>query len=180
MFLVPEDVGTLQKTSFDAVLKFTDAFAQAGEQLFDLQVDSAKAGTAEAIKQVRALTGAKDVQELLSLQTSFSQANAEKALGFARAVYGWAAETQAEVGKLVDSQVSELNKSIAATLDKAAKAAPYGSEYAFAAVKQAVGSANQAYDALTKAGKQVVETTEATATSNANGIAPAMTKKKIA
>lgn len=180
MFVVPEDVSAFQKTSVDALLKFTDTVTQSSEQLFDLQVKSAKAGTAEAIKQIRALAGAKDVQELVSLQTSFSQGNAEKLFGFARAVYGWAVETQSEVGKLFDHHVSEFNKSVATTLDKAAKAAPSGSEYAFAAVKQAVSSANQAYDALTKAGKQVVEMTEATVTSTANSIAPVIGKKKVA
>ncbi|HZR02540.1 MAG TPA: phasin family protein [Burkholderiales bacterium] len=180
MFVVPEDVSAFHKGNLDALLKFTDTLAQASEQLFDLQVKSAKAGTAEAIKQLRALTGAKDVQEFVSLQTSFSQANAEKVFGFARAVYGWATETQAEISKLVDGQVSELNKSLATTIDKAAKAAPSGSEYAFAAVKQAMSSANQAYDAITKASKQVVEMTEATVASTANSIAPAAAKKKVA
>ena len=47
-------------------------------------------------------------------------------------------------------------------MDKAAKSAPSGSEFAFTAVKQAVTAANQAYDALSKAGKQVVDMTEAT------------------
>lgn len=180
MFVVPEDISAVQKANLDALLKFADTFAQAGEQLFDLQVKSAKAGTAEAIKQARALSAAKDVQELMALQTSFSQANAEKVFGLARAVYTWAADTQSEIGKLVDGQVSELNKSLATTIDKAAKSAPSGSEYAFAAFKQAMSSANQAYDAITKASKQVVEMTEATVTSTANTIVPAISKKKAA
>lgn len=180
MFVVPEDLSAFQKAHLDTLLKFTDTFAQAGEQLFDLQVKSAKAGTAEAIKQVRALAGAKDVQELVSLQTTFAQANGEKVFGLARAVYSWAADTQAEVSKVVDGQVGDLNKSLATTLDKAAKSAPSGSEYAFAAFKQALSSANQAYDALTKASKQVVEMTEATVTSTASTIVPAISKKKAA
>jgi hypothetical protein len=64
---------------------------------------------------------------------------------------------------------------MAAALDKAAKAAPTGSEFAFAAVKSAMTAANQAYDALTKAGKQVADMTEATINS-----APGTPRKKAA
>ena len=81
------------------------------------------------------------------------------------------------VTKLVDVQMGELNRSFAAAVDKAAKAAPTGSEFAFAAVKQAVSAANQAYDAITRAGKQVAEMTETTVTATANAVSP---KKKAA
>ena len=51
---------------------------------------------------------------------------------------------------------------MSAAIDNAAKSAPSGSEFAFAAVKSALTAANQAYDVLSKAGKQVVDMTEAT------------------
>jgi Phasin protein len=109
------------------------------------------------------------VQGLASLQTSFAQANAEKLFGYSRAVYGWSAEAQGEISKLVETQIAEVNKNVAAALDKAAKAAPSGSEFAFAAVKSAMSAANQAYDALTKVGKQVAVVTEATIDTTAPG-----------
>ncbi len=177
MFAVPEEFSAYQKAQLDTFLKFTDAASQASEEWFDLNLKSAKAAAAESLKQLRALAGARDVQEFASLQTNFSQANAEKVTGFARAAYAWASETQAEMGKLFDGQIAEVNKSLAAAIDKAAKTAPTGSEYAFAAVRQAMSSANQAYDAITKASKQVVEMTEATVANTTAGIAPAAKKK---
>lgn len=180
MFAVPEDLNAFQKAQLDTLVKFVDATADAAEQWFDLNLKSAKAANAEAIKQLRALATVKDVQELSTLQTSFSQANAEKAAGFVRAVYGWAAETQGELGKLVEEQISEVNKSLTTAIDRAAKSAPNGSEFAFAAVKSALTAGNQAYDALSKAGKQVVDLTEATVNASTHGAAPAATRKKAA
>ncbi|MCW5619622.1 MAG: phasin family protein [Burkholderiales bacterium] len=180
MFAVPEDFSAYQKAQFDTFLKFADTASQAAEQWFDLNVKSAKATANEVVKQVRALADARDVQELASLQATFSQANAEKATGYARAAYAWMSETQAELSKLMDSQFADTSKSLAAAIDKAAKSAPSGSEYAFAAVKQAVSSANQAYDAICKASKQVVELTEATVANTTSSIAPATTRKKAA
>jgi phasin family protein len=180
MIAVPEEFTTYQKSSLESLVKFADAWTNAVEQLFDLNVKSAKAGSQEAIKQVRALAAAKDVQELVALQSGFAQANAEKTAGFARAVYAWGTEAQTEISKLLDGQVADINRSFAAAIDKAAKSAPSGSEFAFAAVKQAVSAANQAYDAITKAGKQVAEMTENTVTATANAVAPAMVAKKKA
>lgn len=162
MFAVPEDVSAYSKTHLDSVLKFADATTAAAEQWFDLNVKSAKAASAEALKQMRALATAKDVQELSSLQTTFSQANADKLQGYLRALQTWATDTHGELSKVVETEVNEINKGMTAALDKAAKSAPSGSEFAFAAIKQVMTAGNQAYETITKAGKQVVDITEST------------------
>jgi phasin family protein len=175
IFAVPEDVSAQAKNNIEQALKFAETTADAAEELFDLNLKTTKAASADAMTQIKALAAAKDVQELTSLQTSFAQANAEKLFGYGRAVYGWSAEAQGEISKLVEAQIAEVNKSMAAALDKAAKAAPSGSEFAFAAVKSAITAANQAYDALTKAGRQVADMTEATINTT-----PGTSRKKVA
>jgi phasin family protein len=177
MFAVPEDVSAYQKAQLDSVLKFADATTTAFEQWFDLNIKSAKAGSAEVLKQLRALAAAKDVQELSSLQTGFSQANSEKVMGYVRAVQAWATDSYGEITKVVEAEVAEINKNLASALDKAAKSAPSGSEYAFAAMKQAMSAANQAYDVIAKAGKQAVDMTDATIANTSGAIAG---KKKAA
>jgi phasin family protein len=175
MFPVPEDVGSYQKAHLDSVLKFADASSSAAEQWFDLNVKSAKAASAEALKQLRALATAKDVQELSSLQTAFSQANADKMQGYLRALQTWATDTHSELSKVVETEVTEINKGLSTALEKAAKSAPSGSEFAFAAMKQVMSAGNQAYDAISKAGKQVVDMTESTVAATAGAA-----KKKAA
>jgi phasin family protein len=175
MFALPEDVTAYQKAHLDSMLKFVDATSAAAEQWFELNAKSAKAASAEALKQLRALATAKDVQELSSLQTGFSQANADKMQGYLRALQTWATETHGELSKVVEGEVTEINKSLTAALEKAAKSAPSGSEFAFAAMKQAMSAGNQAYDAIAKAGKQIVDITESTVAASA-----AAGKKKAA
>ncbi|HXX10189.1 MAG TPA: phasin family protein [Burkholderiales bacterium] len=175
MFATPEEVGAQSKNNIEQALKFAETTADAAEELFDLNLKTAKAAGADALRQLKALAGAKDIQELASLHTSFAQSNAEKLFGYGRAVYGWSTDAQAEITKLVDAHIAEVNKTFAAALDKAARSAPTGSEFAFAAVKSAMTAANQAYDALTKAGKQVTEMTEATISATPNP-----SRKKVA
>jgi phasin family protein len=175
VFALPEDVNAQTKVNIEQALKLAETTADSAEQLFELNLKTAKAAGADAVHQIKALAGAKDVQELTSLQTSFAQANAEKITGYFRAIYGWTTEAQGEVSKLFETQVAEVNKTFAAALDKAAKSAPSGSEFAFAAAKSALTAANQAYDAMTKVGKQVADMTEATINA-----APAGSRKKAA
>ncbi len=172
MFAVNEDFSAYQKTNLDSLLKYSDTATEAAEQWFELNARTAKAGVAEALKQARALAAAKDVQELTSLQTGFSQANAEKWLGFARAAYGWATETQGEFAKLAEAQIAEINRSLTAALDRAAKSAPTGSEFAFAAIKQAMSATNQALETVSKASKQAGEIADVTVGAAA-GVLPA-------
>jgi len=183
LFNVPEDVASQTKANFEQALRFTETATQASEKLFELNVQTAKAAGADVVSQIKALTSVKDVQELTALQTTFAQSNAEKVAGYARAVYGWATETQSEVSKLFETQVAELNKNIVETIDRAAKSAPTGSEFAFAALKSALTAANQAYDVMSKAGKQVAsytETTLATSTNVASEAAAAASRKRAA
>jgi phasin family protein len=177
MFAVPEELSSYHKSNVDRFVKIADAAGDAAEQWFELHMKSAKAASTEAAGQVRALVAAKDVHELSSLQTTFAQANAEKMMGYGKAVYAWASDTYAQVTRLTEHHIADTNKSLAAALDKAAKAAPAGSEYAFTAVKSAMSTANQAYDALTKASKQVVEITEATVTATASTAGSAARRK---
>jgi phasin family protein len=171
MFPVSEDFGAVQKASVDQLLKFADTATHAAEQWLELNIKSAKAATAEATKQVRALATVKDVQELASLQTAFAQENADKMLGFSKAVFAWASETQGQVSKLFEEQFSEVNKAVSTAVEKAAKSAPAGSEFAFNAVKSALATANQAYETMSKAGKQVAEMTEQSISTAAGTIA---------
>ena len=135
----------------------------------------------------KALLAVKDVQELVSLQSSLTQPMIEKAVAYNRNVYEIATQTQEEISKVVEGQMTEANKNLAAALEKAAKSAPAGSDVAVAAVKSAIAAANSAYESMTKAAKQVAELTEAnvaaatSATVKAAGAtAPKATTKKAA
>ena len=99
--------------------------------------------------------------ELVKLQASLTQPLVEKAVAYARSVYEIASEGQEEFSKVFETQLAELNKFFVTSLDQAAKSAPAGSEPMFAAAKQAIATANNAYDSMTKAAKQVSELAEA-------------------
>lgn len=176
MFTVPEQVVSAHKDSIESFITFAGITAASAERLMDLNLKTAKAAFADAIKGTKAMTEAKDAQQLALLQSEWSQPTIEKLTSYLKTTYGIVSETQAELTKFFEDKVAEVNKNVATALDNAAKNAPAGSDVAVAALKSAMAATNQAYDAFSKATKQAAEVTEATIAAATN--APA--KKKAA
>jgi phasin family protein len=183
MFTAPEQLSTANKANVEAMLTLANTAFASAERLAALNLNTARAVLEDSVNNAKALLGAKDLQELITLQTTLSQPTVEKAVAYSRSVYEISAQTQEEFSKLVEAQFAEVNKNVASTLDKAAKSAPAGSDVAVAAVKSAIAAANSAYDTMTKAAKQVAEIAEANvaaatnATVKAVGTAAAKGKK---
>jgi phasin family protein len=186
MFATPEQFAATNKANVEALLTVANSAFASAERLAALNLNTARTLLEDTMANTKALLGAKDVQELLTLQTSLAQPLVEKAVAYNRSVYEIATQNQEEISKLLEAQVSELNKNLAAVLDKAAKSAPAGSDVAVAAVKSAIAAANSAYDSVSKAAKQVAEIAEANvaaatnATVKAVGATAAASKKKAA
>ena len=161
MFATPEQRAATNKANIEVVLTLANtAFANA-ERLAALNLNTARSVLEDGVANAKALLAAKDLQELVSLQTAMAQPMIEKAVAYSRNVYEITSQAQEEVAKVVEGQMSEANKNVAAALEKAAKSAPAGSDVAVAAVKSAIAAANSAYDSMTKAAKQVAEIAEA-------------------
>jgi len=176
MYTVPEQVIATHKENVETLLEVAGITATAAEKLIDLNLKTAKAAFADAVKNTKALSEIKDTQELATLQTALAQPVAEKYATYLKTTYGLVTETQAELTKLFEEKFAEFNKNVVTALDKAVKNAPAGSDVAVAAVKSAMAAANQAYDAISKATKQVSEVTEATIAAASS----AQAKKKAA
>ncbi|MGH8704294.1 MAG: phasin family protein [Burkholderiales bacterium] len=161
MYVTPEQIQATNKASVEALLLVASTQFAAIERLASLNANAVKAAFEDTIANARALAGAKDVQELVNLQSTFAQPAIEKAIAYSKSVYEVATETNAELSKLAERRVAEWNENFVSLLDKAAKNAPAGSDVAVSAVKQMLAAANSAYDNFTKVAKQATEIAEA-------------------
>ena len=176
MYSVPEQLLATNKENLETFVEFASIAAAGTEKLLDMQMKIAKSVFADTVKHAKTFVAAKDIQELTEIQTSSVQASTEKAAAYGRSLYSVLAETQTELSKFFEVRFADVNKNLTSALDKAVKSAPAGSDVAVAAVKSAMAAANQAYDAFSKASKQVAEATEATITAASGPTA----KKKAA
>jgi phasin family protein len=174
MLTTPEQLATANKANVEAMLTLANTAFASAERLAALNLNTARAVLEDGMNNAKALLGAKDLQEVISLQATLAQPAVEKAVAYSRNVYEISAQTQDEFSKLVEAQFAEVNKNVASTLDKAAKSAPAGSDVAVAAVKSAIAAANSAYDTMSKAAKQVAEIAEANVAAATNATVKAV------
>jgi len=160
-FNAPEQFAAANKASIEVLMTLANAAFASAERLAALNMNTARALLEDSVATTKTLMAAKDVQELVSLQSTLAQPSVEKVVAYARNLYEISAQSQEEFSKLFEGQFAEVNKNVAAALDKAAKSAPAGSDVAVAAVKSAIAAANSAYDSMNKAAKQVAEIAEA-------------------
>ncbi|MDK9724907.1 MAG: phasin family protein [Sterolibacteriaceae bacterium MAG5] len=161
MYTTPEQLASANKANVENLLTVANTAFASAERLAALNLNTARTLLEDSVSNAKSLLAAKDVQELLSLQTALAQPALDKAVAYARSLYEISTQTQEEFGKIFEAQFAEVNKNVSTVLDKAAKNAPAGSDVAVAAVKSAIAAANSAYDTMTKAAKQVAEIAEA-------------------
>jgi phasin family protein len=174
MYVTPEQIQTANKATVEALLAVANTQFTALEKLATIQASAVKSAFEDSVANTRALLGAKDVQEFVTMQNSFTQPAIEKAIAYSKSVYEVATEANAELSKVAERRVAEWNENFVTLLDKVSKNAPAGSDVAVAAVKSMLAAANSAYDNLSKAAKQATEIAEANvaaATETVKGLA---------
>jgi phasin family protein len=174
MYVTPEQIQATNKANVEAILAVANAQFAALEKLATLNANTVRSAFEDSIANTRALLGAKDMQELVSLQNTFGQPAVEKAIAYSKSVYEVATTTNAELTKVAERRVAEWNENFVSLLDKVSKNAPAGSDVAVAAVKSMLAAANSAYDNFNKVTKQATEIAEANvsaATETVKGLA---------
>jgi phasin family protein len=157
---IVEQLIAAQQANVEAALTLATKAFDGVEKTVELNLQAAKALLREAAEHAQAVLSAKDAQELLSLQGGLLQPAAEKTAAYSRHIYDITAATNAEVGKVVEAQLAELQKNFLAVVDNALKNAPAGSEDAIPLVKTTATAASNAY-----VREAAMQATEATGTS---------------
>ncbi|UCD70217.1 MAG: phasin family protein [Betaproteobacteria bacterium] len=176
MSTIMEQMTAAQKENMATTVALANIAASAAEKAMDLNVGAIKSAISTATDNSKAMAEAKDVQSMTALQSQLAQPAFDAMTAYMKDSYDIMSEAQSEFSKIVEAKMTEVNKIIVSSLDQAEKNAPAGSDMAVAAMKSAVAAANQTYDAISKASKQVQEVTSATVST----VSPTASKKKSA
>ena len=155
MSINTEQFAAANKAAIDSLLAVANTALASAERIANLNLETARAAFEDSAANTKALLGAKDVQEAISIQASLAQPNIDKAVAYGRSVAEISTQTQEELAKLVEAQFGDFQKSVAGMLEKAAKSAPAGSDVAVAAVQSAIAAATSAFDNMRKSAQQV-------------------------
>ena len=164
-----------------AINQFTQ-FAQLSlantEKLAQLALGAARANVAQATAHAQALAQAKDVHEVIALNSAALEPVVTRAYAYSRTAYEAAAETNNEVKRAFEKQTAEFNRAAVAALEEAFKYAPTGSESLVENVKTAIAAAQTAYGNLASMNKQVYDAVEKSVEQNVATTRKATRKSK--
>ena len=159
--VTPEQVRAAAKANLEAVLELVTTQFAAAEKISNLQAIALKSAFEDTIANVRALSGANDVQEYVKLQASFAQPAYEKAAAYSKGVYEVVTQANADFTKVAERRVAEWNEGLVSLMDKTLKNIPGASDTVGTALKQAIAAGNSAYENIARATKQATEMAEA-------------------
>ena len=130
------------------------------EKLTQLGLGAARENVEQATAHAQAIAGAKDVHEVIAINSAAVEPVLKRAYAYSRTAYEAAAETNGEVKRAFEKQTAELNRAAIVALEEAFKYAPTGSESVIENVKTAMAAAQSAYNNIASMNKQVYDTVE--------------------
>jgi phasin family protein len=151
------------KASVDTLLGLAGQALHGVEQLVALNLQASKTSLAELAETSQAALSAKSPAELVTLGTVALQAAPQKALAYARQVKDIITAATAGQRTAVEAQVADVQAKFLEAVNGALKDAP-GSQNTLTLIKSAVAAAQNAYDGVNKASKQVAAAVEANVT----------------
>jgi phasin family protein len=146
------------------------------ERFTALGLDAARESVEQATAHAQSLAGARDVTEVIALNSAAFEPAMKRAYAYSRTVYETAAESNNEVKRAFEKQAAEINKAAVAALEEAFKYAPTGSEAVVENVKVAIANAQTAYANLATINKQIYDTVEKTVEQNVATVKSATAK----
>jgi phasin family protein len=114
MFKTPEQFAAANKATVDSLLSLANTALASAERIAALNLNTARSVMEDSVSGAKALMGAKDVQEALSIQASLAQPNVEKAVAYSRSVYEISAQTPEELSKMVESSSANSRRPLPA------------------------------------------------------------------
>jgi len=160
MNMTIDQMTATSKSNLDAVIGLSNKSFAGFEKLVELNMAAAKAIMTESFDHAQALLAAKDVQQLMALQTGLVAPMAEKTAAYGRHVYGIAVETSAEFTKALEGKAAENQKAFTQAFDSLVKNAPAGTESAVAVLKSALASSQSAIESAQNTAKKALALAE--------------------
>ena len=148
------------------------------ERFAELSLGAARESLEQATLHAQALAGAKDVHEVIAINSTVVEPSLKRAYAYSRTAYETVAETNNEVKRVFEKQAAEYNRAAVAALEEAFKYAPAGSETVVENVKTAIAAAQSAYNNVAAINKQIYDTVEKSVEQNVANVKSSATKAK--
>jgi len=148
------------------------------ERFAELALGASRDSVEQATAHAQSLAGAKDVHEVIALNSAALEPALKRAYTYSRTAYETVAETNAEVKRVFEKQTAEFNRASVAALEEAFKYAPAGSETVVDNVKTAIAAMQSSYNNIASINKQILDTVEKSVEQNVSTVKSNVSKAK--
>ena len=131
------------------------------ERAMSVQLEYAKGAFTQATHTARAVSQARDVQEMVGLRTRIAENALENLMGYSRSLYEIASDAQSEYSRLAEERMGAFQQAMSEGVDQAARSSPGSSDVAVAAFKSHLAATTAAFDTFSKAARQMASFTDA-------------------
>lgn len=161
MYSIPEQIVSANSANVETFTSFSKAAFSGVERVVALNMNTVRGLIEEGSSTSRSLLAAKDMQDVIAMQSTVAKPDFDKFGAYVRRVYDIASQTQETINQMAEVRVSEINQHLDQELDKMAKNAPAGADLAMDALRSAVSASNSAYRDMSKTARQFTEIAEA-------------------
>lgn len=145
-----EDLAAANAAAISNLEAVAHTALEAIEGLAALNLGFARQSLDKGTKQATAALKLKTPQEAAAFSAEVVQPGVESVVAYSRSAYDIANGAAAEITSMLKKQFDDMTKKVQAAALAGAQQAPFGSDVALAAIKQAVDAGNAAYADLTK------------------------------
>lgn len=154
-------IAELSRVSLEAAARATRISMDGAERAIAVQLEYAKGAWTQAALTARAVSQARDVQQLFSLRARIAENAVENLMGYSRSLYEVASEAQSEYSRLAEERMARFQQAVSETVEQAARSSPAGGDVAVAAIRSQLAATTAAFDSFSKAAKHVASFTDA-------------------
>jgi phasin family protein len=152
-----EQLAAAGKVNFEILASIAHKSLGGVERVTALNLNTGRSILEDGVAGTRQLLDARNIKELISLQSDQLPPAAKRTAAYARNLYDIVAQTQKGFTELFEERFADFNTTLASELSRAAKTAPKSAGIARAAVKPIVAAADPAEADTGKKPKQASE-----------------------
>lgn len=151
----------ISRATVDAAARAARISMDGAERAMSVQLEYAKGAFTQATHTARAVSQARDVQEMVGLRTRIAENALENLMGYSRSLYEIASDAQSEYSRLAEERMGAFQQAMSEGVDQAARSSPGSSDVAVAAFKSQLAATTAAFDTFSKAARQMASFTDA-------------------
>lgn len=156
-----EGIAQQQQAGLKASFALASIVLESGERVLALGVEASRQWLDEQGRRGEQWLAIRSPQDLATFPAESWAPWIERSLQLARRSHEISAQAGESIGKVIDAQVAEAQKTYGQLIDNFARSAPAGSESAVAAVRSSADAVNQAIGRINLAARQFAEVAEA-------------------